>query len=92
MKLRWSERATRDTEDIVSYIAHDSGEAAHRWLEETFEAVEKLQEFPRLGRVVPEFGVDSLRELIHGRYRIVYELGEEDITIVTVFDGSRLLI
>jgi len=32
-----------------------------------------LANFPRIGRVVPEFQIETLRELIHGSYRIVYE-------------------
>lgn len=91
MKVTWSERAERDAEEIAQFIGRDSPAAAIDWLEKTFEAVEDLPEFPMLGRIVPEFGIETIRELVRGRYRIVYEVGEGEVTILTVFDGARLL-
>jgi hypothetical protein len=39
---------------------------------------------------VPEVGDESVREVIHGNYRIVYRLGHEVGEIATVFHGARL--
>jgi len=36
-----------------------------------------LENFPRIGRVVPEFQIETLRELVHGSYRIIYEIDDE---------------
>jgi plasmid stabilization system protein ParE len=40
--------------------------------------------------VVPEFGRESLREIVLGDYRIVYRLESEAAIILTVFHSSRL--
>jgi toxin ParE1/3/4 len=54
-------------------------------------AVERLTENPRSGRVVPELGADSIREVVtHGNYRIVYRLRRDVVEIATVFHGARL--
>jgi plasmid stabilization system protein ParE len=52
-------------------------------------AVERLQDHPRSGRVVPELGDESIRELVHGNYRIVYRLEDAVVEIATVFHGAR---
>ncbi len=44
----------------------------------------------RSGRVVPELGDESIREVIHGYYRIVYRLRPDLVEIATVFHGARL--
>ncbi|HLU48786.1 MAG TPA: type II toxin-antitoxin system RelE/ParE family toxin, partial [Planctomycetota bacterium] len=46
--------------------------------------------FPRSGRVVPEVGHRSLREIIDPPYRIVYRVASDDtVEVVTVFRTSR---
>jgi toxin ParE1/3/4 len=39
---------------------------------------------------VPELGDESIREVIHGNYRIVYRLRPDLVEIATVFHGARL--
>ena len=49
-----------------------------------------LEKFPRIGRVVPEFEEDTIREIIHPPYRILYELLDEDLVLIQkVFHSSR---
>ncbi len=38
-----------------------------------------------------ELGDASIREVIHGNYRIVYRLTHDVVEIATVFHGARLL-
>ena len=37
-----------------------------------------------MGRVVPEYSRDDIRELIFRQYRIVYQLKDDDILIVSI--------
>jgi toxin ParE1/3/4 len=50
-----------------------------------------LEKLPRSGRSVPECGKATIRELIHGNYRIVYRIDKDALRILTVFEGHRLL-
>jgi len=59
-------------------------------VEQIVAAVALLASSPRSGRVVPEVGDESLREVIHGNYRIVCRLRYEIIEIATVFHGVCL--
>ena len=56
----------------MRFIAVDKPGAARNWVESVRQSVMKLADFPYIGRVVPEFSEDSLCELLHGEYRIVY--------------------
>jgi plasmid stabilization system protein ParE len=55
-------------------------------------AVERLEAFPMLGRMVPEYDHANLREIIVGNYRVVYNLDGPDIGIVAVSHGSRNIV
>ncbi|MFA5506818.1 MAG: type II toxin-antitoxin system RelE/ParE family toxin [Vulcanimicrobiota bacterium] len=75
MKVFWSSEARRKHREIREYIARDNREAAHKWATQTIGATKKLADLPMIGRMVPEFQREDLRELIHGRhYRIVYRI------------------
>jgi addiction module RelE/StbE family toxin len=92
-KLVWSERAATDIEDIYDYIAKDSPTYAQYQTEHIVTAVERLEQFPESGRHLPEFPHLPHREVIVGRYRVIYryEPQREAVYLVTVVHGSRLL-
>jgi hypothetical protein len=46
--------------------------------------------FPRSGRVVPEFNLDHIREIIAGEYRIVYRVESDAALLLTVFRSTRV--
>jgi plasmid stabilization system protein ParE len=63
--------------------------AALEWAQGLFELVRRLREFPDRGRVVPELGQPSIRELIYGDYRVVYRIEGSRIGVLTVRHGRR---
>jgi len=91
MRLIWSLQAIEDVEAIRTYVARDSEQYANLLVDRIIAAVDRLEGFPLSGRVVPEVGDESLREVIFRNYRIVYRLKPEIIEIVTVFHAARLL-
>lgn len=60
-------------------------------LGEIISQMEKLADFPESGRIVPEFGIANLREIIHPPFRIVYRLDGHKIRIIRVWRSERLL-
>ena len=90
MPIEWSARARADLSNLRDYIAKDSPVYARRVSERIVAAVEKLREFPGIGRRVPEAGGrDDLRERIDQNYRIIYLAKPDRIVIVTVVHGRR---
>lgn len=91
MKLLWSRRALQDLREIGRYISRDNPTAARRFVARLQERAQKIPAFPGAGRVVPELWIDSVREVLLGNYRIVYQVSPQAIEILTVFEGHRLL-
>ena len=91
MKIIWSPLAMERVIEIAQYIAQDSLNSAQKWVESTFQAVERLETFPKSGRMVPEIMQDEFREILHGNYRIIYRLQRECISILTVKHGRQIL-
>ncbi len=89
-RVIWAPQAIEDVEAIRAYVARDSAHYADLLVERIVAAVSRLENFPRSGRLVPEVGDESLREVVYRNYRIVYRLRHETVEIVTVFHGARL--
>jgi len=88
-ELVWSPQALRDLEAVRAYIALDSTLYADLTVRRVVAAVERLKAFPESGRIVPERNSPDIREIIVGRYRVVYRRKLGVVEIVTVFRGSR---
>jgi addiction module RelE/StbE family toxin len=89
--LKWSEEALEDIESIATYIEKDSPIYAKSVVSKFFEKAEVLQEFPELGRKVPEFNDTTIREVFVYSYRLIYKLNQQEILFVAVVHGKRLL-
>jgi plasmid stabilization system protein ParE len=81
--------ATRDMRDIEEFIARDSSLYAVAFVNRLVEVTRELAQFPRMGRVVPEFKREQLREVIYRTYRIVYVLTDEEVVILRVVHSAR---
>jgi plasmid stabilization system protein ParE len=75
--LIWSPAARDDLHDIVVFIARDNPNRAMSFGYELVSETDRLREFPELGRIVPEYRNDSLREIIFRPYRLVYRVDHE---------------
>jgi len=91
VRIEWTERSLEDLNEIHDYIARDSKNYAHLFVKKIYETVQKLKDFPNIGRVVPEVNNPSVREIIFQNYRIVYRNLDNYVEIITVIHGSRLL-
>jgi plasmid stabilization system protein ParE len=89
MKLDWTEPSLLDLENIREYIAKDSEYYAGRFIARVVEAAETLQQFPLIGRAVPEAEDETIRELLFHNYRIIYRADTARVLILTVIHGGR---
>ncbi len=86
MRLRWSETAGNQLEEIHEYLTAAGSALPEQVIAGIFEAAEQLILHPRLGHPGRREGT---RELTHRPYVIVYEVVEEVVNIASVFHGSR---
>lgn len=92
MIVTWSNEAGENLVEIEEFIARDSLERAVRFIDALIDHTEAiLADNPKSGRTVAEIGNPDIRELIYRGYRIVYRLNGDQLAILTVFEGHRLL-
>jgi addiction module RelE/StbE family toxin len=88
----WTEPAKADLRAIHDFIAHDSRYYAKKVVQDIREEIEGLDEFPKIGRIVPELNDNNVRELPLYSYRIIYEISNQAILILAVVHQRRKLI
>ncbi len=92
MKILWTREALRQLTENEDFIAKDSAERAAKFVDELVAHAEAvLPGELRIGRTVPEISNPGIRELIFNKYRIAYRINKNNVEILTVFEGHRLL-
>ena len=90
--IAFAESAVKDIEAIRAwYTGQNVASVGERVIREIISSVERLALFPESGRIVPEFRIPNLREVIHPPFRIVYRLEENKVRIVRVWRSEKLL-
>ena len=92
-KITFTNGARDDLYQLHEYLSQNPPAYAKRLLDKIISWVDVLHRFPQSGRKLPEGPHDeSLRELLEGNYRIIYELLPDDrILILKVHHASRPL-
>ncbi len=89
--ITWSQLALGDLKDLVSFIAKDNSTAAKKLGNHIINKVETIASFPEVGRIVPEFKRETIREILTKPYRIVYELDHDthSLAVLRIWHTSR---
>lgn len=92
MNISFSKSAIEDLESIKEYYLEQGvPQIGQNFVTEIVERIETLSTHPDIGRVVPEFNDELIRELIHSPFRIVYLRESKLINIIRVWRSERLL-
>jgi len=84
-KVNWTFQALEDIQDIADFHAPSSPQYASFIVTEILSVEEKLSRFPKIGRIVPETNIKSIREVIVSNYRVIYAIAPNgEINILTV--------
>lgn len=90
--IRLAASAVQDLGELRRWYAEQGvPEAGERPLGRLLESIGRLADLADMGRVVPEFGQDSLRELVRPPFRIVYRREPEGVSVVRVWRSERVL-
>jgi plasmid stabilization system protein ParE len=89
VKIVWSRRATHETEQAMDRIGRDVPEAALTWFDGLNVAVERLEQFPFSGRVIPELPLSDRREIQYRGYRVIYRVKPDEVHVLRVVHGRR---
>ena len=87
----WEGRAGNRSPYPDLFIARDAPQLAAAFADRVLRATDRLASYPRSGRTVPELGIENIREVIVGSYRIICRIRQEEVHLLTVHRGARLL-
>ena len=88
-RVVWSEGASRELDEATEYLSRESLRSAIGVLEGLLEAAESLADLSDRGRIVPERGDPSVRELLVDPYRLIYATRESEVVVLAVLHQRR---
>ena len=92
MELRIAKSALEDLQAIQEYYKEQKvPHIGDDFVTAILKHSEMLQHYPDAGRVVPEFNLDHIRELIHAPFRVVYLRQDQEVVLIRVWRGERQL-
>ena len=93
MKIFISNSAFGDLESIKgSYEEESVSYIGEQYVVSIIDHIQTLSKNPDIGRKVPEFDEEKIRELIHSPFRIVYLREKNSIHVIRVWRSERLLV
>lgn len=87
--------AEADLEEIIDYLTERRDRAdALAFVDAMIERIDRLSEFPLRGSIPSELegtGETEVRQIVHGKYRILYEIEEERkvVRVIMIVHGRR---
>ena len=91
MRVHWTQNAVEHLVNIYEHIALNSPTYANWMVDKITRRSEQITDQPLSGRKVPEYQTDDIRELIEKPYRIIYRIKADQIDVLAVIHGARLL-
>jgi toxin ParE1/3/4 len=91
VKVLWTESALAQLQAVHDYLAQTSPEYALRIIDRLTKRSIQIARFPFSGRMVPEYELNEVREVIEGPYRIIYLItpAQQKLKILAVIHSSR---
>jgi plasmid stabilization system protein ParE len=89
MQVKWLRNAAKNLNDATEYIANGNLKVAREFFIHTIESVNKLAQYPELGRAGR---VPGTRELVIFGYPdiVPYRIKDGNVEILRVFHTSRI--
>ena len=81
--------AYADLGEIWEYIAADKLDAADRFLEEIYSAIQSLVPFPYIGHLRPDLTTRALRFQIVREYVIAYAPDQKPLAVIAILHARR---
>ena len=88
-QVGWAEAAARALDQVVEDLAATSQDGALKVLEAALDTAASLSMLSERGRVVPEVGDPTLREVLVFDYRLIYRVHSDRVVIRAFLHGAR---
>lgn len=90
-EIVWTEPALQQLDAIAEYIVLDKPDAASHLIRQVFEKTDRLEDFPKSGRIPPELPKSIYREVIVPPCRIFYREEGNRVLILFVMRQEQML-
>ena len=90
MKVQFTPSARNQFLSALAYIRRDKPSAAVNFRNKAETILRRLEEFPKSGRVIPEFPELPYREVIVSPYRFFYKVKDNIVWIIAVWHSAQL--
>lgn len=91
MKVVWTDRAKQRLRELQDYLANDTPSLAPLIIKRLILRSRQLETLTHVGRSVPEYQHDDVRELLDRPYRIIYRVLPDRVEVLTVRHYRQLL-
>ncbi len=91
MIVRWTKCAALDMVNIRDYKARESPAYADEFTDRVFERLEQISAFPDSGQIVLEYGRDDINEILVFSFRVIYQILDDHVRVLTVIHGANPL-
>ena len=88
-RVVWTEPGWSNLEAAAQYIAQDSPRYSSVLVREARDAARSLADFAKRGRVVPEIGDESIRELFVANHRLIYQVAPDEVRVLAFIHSAR---
>lgn len=93
-EIDFSHFAEKDLKAIVTYFYEINPEYSIELYQKIKAKILELEVFPSRGKVVPELekqGIIKYRQILEGKYRIIYTIKKKSVQILIIIDSRRNL-
>ena len=91
LKVFWTNHAVKQLSSIFNYISEDSSTYAKITIDKITHRSEQIKKFPYSGKIVQEYRNHNIREIVEGSYRIIYNIKNNQIDILSIIHVRRIL-
>ncbi|MCP5170222.1 MAG: type II toxin-antitoxin system RelE/ParE family toxin [Hahellaceae bacterium] len=88
-QIIWTEPALDNLDDIAEYIAVSHPYAARQLVENVFNKVQRLEQFPDSDRIPEEISTLNYREVVVNPCRVFYKVDGDTVYILHVLRQER---
>jgi len=89
LKVTWTNHSLQQLSEIYEYIETDSPYYALQMIDRLTDRSKQIAEFPRSGRIVPEYNHPDVREVVEDPYRIIYKIKKNQIDVLSVIHSAK---
>lgn len=91
MRVVWTDEAWETFEEVIVGLATFSDELANTWAGRIVARAKSLQTLAMRGHIFEKRQGGDLRQVWEGPFRILYRVVDDDVEILLVLHGARLV-